>query len=109
MRRNRNVKLLAAFGLFSLIGASAVQAASNEFKAPVRLEAGGKIIDTGERIAHSGPCLADFDGDGLIDLLVGDFGGNIEFFQNIGTKQQPAYAEGKLLEADGVPIKIKNW
>jgi hypothetical protein len=35
------------------------------FKKPVWLQADGKDIDTGDVHGHSGPCLADFDGDGL--------------------------------------------
>ena len=31
---------------------------------PVRLQADGQDIDTGENWGHSGPCVADVDGDG---------------------------------------------
>ena len=42
---------------------------------PVRLEAAGKPIDT--EIGHAAPFVCDFDGDGLKDLLVGQFGDGI--------------------------------
>lgn len=83
--------------------------AVEELLPPVRLEAGGALIDLGECIAHSGPYAVDLDGDGLQDLLVGDFAGHIHFFRNIGSSEAPAYAAGKMLEANGKAIKISNW
>lgn len=42
-----------------------------ELAPPVRLEAGGKPIDTD--VGHAAPWVADVDGDGIQDLLVGDY------------------------------------
>lgn len=45
-----------------------------ELEAPVRLESAGKPIDvTG---GHAAPAIADIDGDGVPDLLVGQFLGD---------------------------------
>src|SRR5262245_18747292 len=41
-----------------------------ELLPPVHVEAAGRPVDV-EREGHSAPCLGDFDGDGLPDLLVG--------------------------------------
>lgn len=79
------------------------------FRKPVRIKAAGEVIDTGEHVAHSGPAFADLNGDGVIDLLVGNFRGYIEYFENKGTNEQPEYAEGKMLEAEGETIKVHNW
>ncbi len=38
------------------------------------------------------PSLADVDGDGLTDLLVGERTGNVNFFRNSGTKGSPSFA-----------------
>jgi hypothetical protein len=55
---------------------------------PVRLEAGGKPIDTD--IGHAAPWVTDFDGDGVHDLLVGQFGeGLLWICRNEGTNMQP--------------------
>src|SRR4051812_8661006 len=72
------------------------QAAPNldkELLPPVRLRAAGKVIDTD--VGHAAPCVADFDGDGVKDLLVGQFGdGILWFYKNVGTNAQPKYAAG---------------
>lgn len=77
------------------------------FAAPVRLEADGEPIDIGSlsKIAHAGPWIADIDGDGDRDLLVGDFPGYFWVFDNTGTDKSPIYkAKGKL-QAGGEDAK----
>ncbi len=60
---------------------------------PVRLEAAGKPIDT--NIGHAAPFVCDFDGDGIKDLLVGQFGEGILWIcRNEGTNSQPKLAAG---------------
>jgi hypothetical protein len=69
-----------------------------ELNPPVRIEAAGKPIDT--EVGHAAPCVADFDGDGVPDLLVGQFGsGQCWIFHNQGTAAAPKLADGKLFEA----------
>ena len=47
------------------------------------------------------PCLADWDGDGLNDLLVGQFvEGRLRFYRNIGTNSDPAFSEYSYVRAD---------
>jgi hypothetical protein len=36
--------------------------------------------------------VADFDGDGLLDLVVGDTYGKVRFYRNVGTRQRPRFA-----------------
>ena len=39
------------------------------------------------------PAFADLDNDGDIDLLVGEYYGNLQYFENVGTASEPAFAD----------------
>jgi hypothetical protein len=66
---------------------------SKELEPPVRLEAGGKVIDTD--VGHAAPFVGDFFGRGVNDLLVGQFGeGILWVFRNEGTNAKPKLASG---------------
>ncbi|MCI0650278.1 MAG: hypothetical protein L0Z55_00195 [Planctomycetes bacterium] len=79
------------------------------FDPPIRLRAGDAFIDTSAFVAHTGPLLHDYDGDGKTDLLVGNFAGSIQLYRNVGTREKPDYEAKGLLEADGAAVKIPNW
>ena len=82
---------------------------SSELAWPIRLRAGETLIDTGKDIGYAGPLVRDHDRDGLPDLLVSSFRGNIRFFRNVGSRSEPVLAEMDPLEAEGEPIRIHNW
>jgi len=72
---------------------ASVWAGESELMDPVRIEAGGKPIDTD--VGHAAPFVGDFDGDGVRDLLVGQFGeGILWIFRNEGTNAKPVLAAG---------------
>lgn len=100
---------LAALLVTTATGPAQRPAHSDELDPPVRIEADGAFIDTGDAIGHSGPLVTDLDGDGLPDLLVGSFRGEIRVFHNTGTRTAPSFEEEGLLEAGGEPIRIHNW
>lgn len=87
-----------------IVPTSAVGAESwGEFDKPTRLVVDGKPIDVGAAWGHAGPTVADVDGDGLRDLVVGDFSGKFRFFRNRLSNQQPEYeAEQFLMAGDEV-------
>lgn len=72
----------------------------SELLEPVRILAGGKPIDV--EVGHAAPCFADFDGDGLEDLLVGQFGGGkLRIYKNAGTGRLPRFDDFSIFQADG--------
>ncbi|MCP3918830.1 MAG: hypothetical protein GY711_25055 [bacterium] len=92
---------------------------SSTLAPPVRLEAGGVPIDVS--IGHAAPHVMDFDGDGVRDLLVGEFGegafaeerlpeehrgrkspfaeGKLRVYRNVGTNEAPAFEDFVYLRA----------
>lgn len=75
------------------LGTFPPDAPANDLASPVRLQAAGKFIDTD--IGHAAPFVGDFDGDGVNDLLVGQFGdGILWIYRNVGTNSQPKLAAG---------------
>lgn len=80
--------------------AAAAQAANTELAPPVRLEAGGKPVDTD--VGHAAPFVCDLDGDGIQDLLVGQFGqGVLWIYRNEGTNAAPKLAAGTKFKDGG--------
>lgn len=45
-------------------------------------------IDVG---AYAAPCLYDLNGDGLLDLIIGNQAGTISYYRNTGTRQAPVF------------------
>jgi hypothetical protein len=75
---------------------------AKELLPPVRLEAAGKPIDT--EIGHAAPFVGDFDGDGVRDLLVGQFGSGICWvYRNVGSNTQPRFAAREEFKGGRVP------
>jgi len=70
----------------------------DELAAPFAVEARGVAIDVPG--GNSAPCLADLDGDGLADLLVGQFeDGCVRVYRNAGARGAPRFEDFELLRA----------
>ncbi len=68
----------------------------------VTLEADAAPLDLGD---HAIPCVADWNGDGLPDLLLGYRAADkVAVFYNVGTRTQPVFASSTNLQAAGVDI-----
>jgi hypothetical protein len=82
--------LLSCSALALCIGIPPAHAFSDELLTPFRVEAGGKPIDVD--IGHAAPLATDFDGDGVFDLLVGQFGdGKLRIYRNEGSNEEPKF------------------
>jgi FG-GAP repeat len=65
--------------------------AADELLPPVQVQVGGKPIDI-EREGHAAPFVGDFDGDGVLDLLVGQYHeGRLRIYRNVGTNAKPRF------------------
>jgi hypothetical protein len=94
-------RLLATLGLCCCCALGGAQ--EPRFHPPVRLKAGGAPIRV-EAPGYAAPCLADVDGDGKLDLLLGQFNkGKIQVFKGLGGG---AFAAGAWLQAGDTPAEV---
>ena len=93
--------------------------AQNDLEAPIRITAAGAPIDV--TTGHAAPYFIDFDGDGVRDLLVGEYGehtypsermvpsamkysggfveGRLRIYRNHGTDTKPEFRDFEYLRA----------
>jgi hypothetical protein len=95
------LRLLRVFRNLALAGAlcsGSVWGAETEFEAARPILSSGQPIDV-ERWGHAAPCVADFDGDGRGDLLVGEiFRGQLRVYRNVGTSREPEFRGYRLFQ-----------
>ena len=77
--------------------------ATPEYTEPVKLTAAGQPVDV---FGMPSPNLDDFDNDGDLDLLCGEFTDKFTYFENTGTRQKPEFAVGKYLTYLNQPITM---
>ncbi|TKJ33321.1 MAG: hypothetical protein CEE38_20965 [Planctomycetes bacterium B3_Pla] len=65
--------------------------------------AAGKPVDV---YGMPSPNFADFDGDGDLDLICGEFVDKFTWFENVGTRTNPAYTAGRHLTYQGESLKM---
>lgn len=96
-------RVLALAGGLALAVSPALRA--QDFDTPVRISAEGGAIDT--EIGHAAPCVYDWNRDGKLDLLVGQFGdGKLRIYLNGGTNEKPAFGAFSWFEAGGAVATV---
>tara|TARA_R110002072_G_scaffold80149_11_gene184384 strand:+ start:137 stop:427 length:291 start_codon:yes stop_codon:yes gene_type:complete len=73
------------------------------FEAPIQLETTGKSFDT---LLYPTPVLQDLNGDGKVELVIGDLRGNL--FQ-CDAQPDGKWSAMRPMEAEGEPLKLNNW
>lgn len=101
MKRQSDVSKMLSVGLAASL-VSSIVAEEVAFGPAQRLQ----IPDLEEL---EGPEVVDYDGDGVRDLLSGNYGGNLIFRRNTGTDAKPTYAKPVKLQRGGKDIKLKHW
>lgn len=66
-------------------------------------DAGGEVIDVGQ---FATPQLFDLDGDGLLDLLIGERNGNLNYYHNSGTNTVPSWT---LIDENLGDVSTVEW
>lgn len=74
-----------------------------KYDEPVQVMADGEPVDV---FGMPSPNFADFDGDGDLDLLCGEFLDGFTYFANVGTRAAPQYAAGRRLAHQGEPLAM---
>jgi hypothetical protein len=69
-----------------------------DYAPPTKLLAEGKALEV---YGMPSPNLEDFDDDGDLDLLCGEFVDTLTYFQNLGTRTEPQFAAGRKVEIHG--------
>jgi len=69
----------------------------------VQVQVGGGPLDV---FGCPSPNFADWDGDGDLDLVCGEFLDKLTYFENVGTRTEPRYAKGCYLTCQGQPIAM---
>jgi hypothetical protein len=72
------------------------------YEQPFRVQAGGRDLDV---FGCPSPNFEDFDGDGDLDLICGEFLDGLTWFENLGSRAEPEYSAGVRLRAEsGQPL-----
>ena len=75
-----------------------------DYVEPVFVEADGQRIDV---FGCPSPNFGDFDGDGDLDLICGEFLDSFTYFENTGSRKSPKYSAGQKLKTDqGKPLAM---
>lgn len=101
------MQLFGTLLLAAVAVSPSLAAADAKFDTPQKLLAGGKAIEV-EQPGYASPCLADMDGDGVPDLLVGQFNkGKIGVYKGSRSKDgKLSFGERTWLQAGGADAEI---
>ena len=91
-------------GLFISLLSSAQEA---QFAPPTRLMAGEAFL--GKRRAYASPALHDVNGDGHLDVVIGDLPGRVTVALGDGLTPMSFGTEKKMVGSNKEPLEFNNW
>ncbi|MFM1801392.1 MAG: hypothetical protein RJA81_744 [Planctomycetota bacterium] len=75
-----------------------------EYGKPVAVQAGDAALDV---YGWPSPCFADYDSDGDLDLICGEFTDGFTYFENIGSKEKMRLKAGRrLTDSNGQQLRM---
>jgi hypothetical protein len=89
-------------GTVSLFENTAAKGSPPSLKGEVKLQQLDPFLKSG---ALSRPVAFDWNGDGRLDIISGNSAGYLQFFENVGDKNGPAFADRGYLQAEGRAIR----
>lgn len=92
--------------LILLLPLRTVFAQQSGLQDPFRVVAATGPVDA--ETGKASPSFADIDGDGLPDLVVGQFNGLFMIYRNTGTPGTPLFDEPVLMQADGLDARVPS-
>lgn len=92
--------------LFLLLAASGL-AYTPDYLSPMMVMDGSNPITLS--IGHANPLVTDWNGDGLKDLIVGQYsGGKLRYYQNSDSNDSPVFSGYVFMQADGSDISVSS-
>lgn len=74
-----------------------IENVNGNYELKEKILAGGSPIDV---YGAPSPSFEDFDNDGDLDIICGEFRDKFTWFENVGSREKPVYAKGRFLEND---------
>ncbi|WP_299468555.1 VCBS repeat-containing protein [uncultured Gimesia sp.] len=74
-----------------------------EYEQPTKIKIGDQPLEV---FGWPSPNFADFDHDGDLDLICGEFLDQLTYFENTGTRTEPRYVAGRRLASNGQPLQM---
>ncbi len=85
----------------------AAAADTPDYQPPFNVMANGVQIELS--IGHANPLITDWNGDGLKDLILGQYSsGKLRYYENNDSNDSPMFGNYTFMQADGADISLTS-